>query len=170
MKKSPLFLSLFPFLVAVFFVACGGRTDRDLILELLDRVKELVDKKDVEGLMVLVDEDYLDFEGRGKKETEEMIQDYFKEYIGIVLHILSTEFEEIKDFEISLETEVVLSSGAAEVFRKLVRFAGNFYRFQLKLRKKGNEWQVFYARWQEIGMGDLFPESFSLLKKIFPDI
>jgi hypothetical protein len=154
----------------VFLPSCAPKNDRALILALLERMGSLVEDKDTSGLLSFLDEDYKDFENRGKRETEAMVKDYFREYRGIVLHILGTRIDEIRAGEASVQTEVVLSSGAAEVFRKLFRAFGDFYRFDLKLRKVGEGWRISYAKWKNIGLNDLFPESLSLLKKIFPGI
>jgi hypothetical protein len=160
-------------LIAIAIVvlpSCAPKNDRALILALIERMGSLVEDKNTSGLLSFLDEDYKDFENRGKKETEAMIRDYFREYRGIVLHLLGTRIDELRAGEASVLTEVVLSSGAAEVFRKLFRAFGDFYRFDLKLRKAGEDWRISYAQWQNIGLNDLSPESLSLLKKIFPDI
>jgi hypothetical protein len=160
-------------LVAIAIVisaSCAPKSDRTLILALIDRIGSLVEAKDASGLMSFIDEDYKDFENRDKMETEAMVREYFHEYRGIVLHILATRIDELKAGEASVQTEAVLSSGAAEVFRKLFRAFGDFYRFDLKFRKAGEEWRISYAKWENIGLNDLSPESRQLLKKIFPDI
>jgi len=150
--------------------ACRPENDQARILELIDRMGSLVENKDTSSLLSVLDDDYKDFQNRGQKETEAMVRDYFREYRGIVLHILWTRIEEIKGAEASVQTEVVLSSGAAEVFRKLFRAFGDFYRLNFKLRQAGKEWRIFYAQWKNIGLNDLSPESLSRLKKIFPGI
>jgi hypothetical protein len=160
-------------LVAIAIVAlasCAAKNDRALILAVLDRICSLVEDKDTSGLLSFLDEDYKDFENRGKKETEAMVREYFREYRGIVLHLLGTRIDEIRAGEASVQTEFVLSSGAAEVFRKLFRAFGDFYRFDLKFFKTGMEWRISYAKWENIGFTDLSPESLALLKKIFPGI
>jgi hypothetical protein len=159
---------------AVFFGllvhGCSPKNDRALILDFIERIGDRVEEKDTAGLMLFIDRDYKDFQNRGKKETEAIVRDYFRNYRGIVLHILGTRIDEIKEGEASVQTEVVLSSGAAEVFRKLFKAFGDFYRFDLELRKTGPEWRISYAKWQNIGLNDLSPEALSMLKKIFPGI
>lgn len=149
---------------------CSPKNDRALILDFIDRIGDRVEEKDTAGLMLSIEEDYKDFQNRDKKETEAMVRDYFRNYRGIVLHILGTQIDEIKDGEASVQTEAVLSSGAAEVFRKLFKAFGDFYRFDLKLRKTGEEWRITYAKWENVGLNDLSAESLSALKKIFPGI
>ena len=141
-----------------------------LILDLIEKIGQSVEEEDTEGLMAFLDEDYQDFEKRDKARTEKMVRDYFRDYRGIVLHILGTRIEEIKGAEASVQTEVVLSSGAAEVFRKLFKAFGDFYRFDLKLQRTGEDWRISYAGWENIGLNELSPESSAALKKIFPGI
>lgn len=172
MRKHQYWISAFLLAASAGWIlsACRPKNDQARILELIDRIGSLAEDKNASGLMNFVDEDYKDFENRGKKETEAMIGDYFRNYRGIVLHILGTRIDEIKDGEASVQTEVVLSSGAAEVFRKLFKAFGDFYRFDFKLRQAGEEWRISYAKWDNISLNDLSSESLSALKKIFPGI
>jgi hypothetical protein len=46
-----------------------------------------------------------------------------------------------------------------------------YYRFELELRKDvSGEWRFAYAGWEEIGLGDLLPESLAILRKLFPEL
>jgi hypothetical protein len=89
-----------------------------------------------------------------------------------VIHLLSVRVEAIETGgRASVRAEAMLSSGAAEVFRKLIRYAGDCYRFSLRLRKSpGATWQVESAAWESVPMDELLPESLAILKKLFPDI
>lgn len=162
----------FIFFLALFLISCGEKekTDEDLILELVENMSRLAEKKDISNLMMNFVEDYSDFEGQGKSETEDMLRQYFKQYRGIVIHVLSTRIDEIKFPEASIQTEVALSSGAAKVFRKLVRLSTDNYRLKIKLTKIGGQWQIQYAEWKYVTLNELFPQSLSILKKIFPNI
>jgi len=135
----------------VFLLAfCKEKTDEELILELMEDVGEYAEKKDMSSIMINLADDYHDFTGRGKKETQDMINKYFERYRGIAINVLSSRIDEIRSLEASIQTEVAFSSGAAKVFRKLVRYSTENYRLKIKLVK--------------------FPESLSILKKIFPDL
>lgn len=170
MRKIRIYsLLLILFQVLVFF-SCARETDRELILEMMEDIAKLIEAKDTARVMEKLSEDYADFEARGKRETEEMVKDYFQNYRGIVIHILSTRFDDLSVAGASIETDVVLSSGGAVAFRKAVPFTGDFYRFKMKLRKGGDAWRIQYAEWAGISLEDLFPESLSILKKIFPGI
>ena len=136
-------------------------------MELMGRIGEYAEKKDVNGLMANLAEDYHDFEGRSLKETEDMIRGYFNQFKGIVVNVLSTRIEEIKTPEATIQTEVALSSGAAKVFRKLIRLSTDNYRLKLKLRKAAGLWKISYAEWRPVSYDELFPESISIFRKIF---
>ena len=164
--RTGFFIVLLGFL-AFCLISCAGKTDEDLILELMDRIGDCAEKKDIESLMANLAYDYSDFEGRDKQKAKDMIEDYFREYRGIVIHVLSTRIVEINTPEASVETEVALSSGAARVFRRLVRFSTENYRLKIDLIKRNEQWQVRDAEWRYVTFEELFPESLTIFNKIF---
>ncbi len=141
-----------------------------MILELMDKAGQYIEQKDAESLMLFVAEDYSDFRGRNKSETEEMAKHYFLEYQGIITHVLSTKIDEIAPAEASIRTDMLVSSGSAQLFRKFVKFAGDYYRIKARLVKRDGTWLLQYAEWEYISLDTLFPESVSILKKIFPNV
>jgi ketosteroid isomerase-like protein len=157
-------------LVAVLVLAsCARESEEARILELMSRIEKLVENKDLSGLLMVLTDDYSDFEGRNKMATEDLVDDYFRSRFGIIVHLLHAKVEDITPGgETFLETDVVLSSGGAEVLRKIVRFAGDFYRFKLKLRKTPEGWRINRSEWKYLSLNDLFPESLPILKKFFP--
>ena len=155
------------FFLAFFLVSCVGKTDEDLILELMDKIGGYAEKKDIESIMVNLAYDYSDFEGRDKRKAKQMVEEYFRQYRGIVIHVLSTRIVEIDTPEASVETEVALSSGAARVFRRLVRFSTENYRLKINLIKRNEQWQVQFAEWRYVTFDELFPESLTIFNKIF---
>lgn len=163
-------VSLFIFVVASFFSFCRVKTDEELILDLMEEVGRFAEKKDIASIMKNLADDYTDFEGRNKRQTQDMIHEYFDRYRGIVIHMLSSRIDEIAPPEAFIQTEVALSSGAAKVFRKLVRFSTDNYRFKIKLIKRNDAWQIQYAEWRYVTLEELYPESLSILKKVFPGV
>jgi hypothetical protein len=155
---------------ALSLFVCRAKTDEDLILELMDHIDRLAEKKDIAGLMANLADDYSDFEARDKNATQAMVKDYFAHYKGIVIHMLSTRIDHVDPLAASIQTEAALSSGAAEVFRKLVRFSTDNYRFKFKLAKAQGAWKIQYAEWRYVSLNELYPESMTILKKIFPGI
>lgn len=158
------------FFLTFFLTFCKEKTNEELILEMMDDVGKYAEKKDMSSIMLNLADDYHDFEGRGKKETQDLINKYFENYRGIAVNVLSSRINEIRSLEASIQTEVAFSSGAAKVFRKLARYSTENYRLKIKLVKRDDRWQIQYAEWRYITLKELFPESLSILKKLFPDL
>lgn len=152
---------------AFFFTSCVKKTEEDLILELMERIGKYAEKKDIDSLMMNLASDYSDFEGRNKREAKDLMDGYFQQYRGIVIHMLSTRVDEINPPEAFVQSEVALSSGAAKVFRKLVRFSTENYRLNIKLIKRDEKWQIQHAEWMSITFDELYPESLTIFNKIF---
>jgi len=168
MRKRAVIIGLGALLL---LASCADESEEARILKFMSGLGKLVEKKDLSGLLAVLTDDYADFEGRDKKATEALVGDYFQRRFGIVMHLLHTKVGDITaGGEASLETDVVLSSGGAEVLRKIMRFAGDFYRFKLELRKTPVGWRISRAEWEYLELNGLFPESLPVLKKIFPGI
>jgi hypothetical protein len=129
----------------------------------------LAEAKNLDGLMERLSPDYSDFEGRDWAQARELIRGYLEERIGIVIHVLETEAQIDPPGRARVRAEAALSSGAAEVFRKLFSSFGALYRFDLEMRKSGEEWKVFFGRWRSVSPDELSPSALSILRKLFPD-
>jgi len=158
--------------VNLFAVACGTPSDEARIRGLLKEAVALAEHKDTQGFRGLFAPDYADFEGRDVDGTLRLITEYLDTYKGVVVHLLGARVGDIQsEGRASVECEVSLSHGAAEVLRKLIRYTGEYYRFEIEVRKTGSgEWRFAQAEWQSIGPADLFPESLEILKKLFPGL
>ena len=164
-QKIPIILS-----VAFFLVSCAEKTDEDLIMELMEDIGNFAEKKDISSITMNLAEDYTDFEGRGKRKARDMLEYYFDEYRGIVIHVLSTQVDEVNPPEAYIQTDVALSSGAAKVLRKMIKFSTDNYRLKMRLIRRNSKWKIQHAEWRYVSLNELFPESLSILKKIFPNI
>ncbi len=148
---------------------CSSASEEARVAKLMDRVGSLAEKKDLPGLLALLTDDYADFEGRDRAATEALLADHFRRRYGIVVHLLHTEIGDLgPEGTATVRTDVVLSSGGAEVLRKVIRFAGELYRFKLDLRKTPEGWRVGRAEWTPSALNGLFPESLPVLRKLFP--
>ena len=152
--------------------ACGRPSEESRILGVLEKAMARAEKRDTAALMELFAPDYGDFQGRDKAGTLRLVTDYLERYRGVVLHLLGARVGEPgADGRVTVECEIVMSHGAAEVLRKLIRFTGEYYRFRIDLRRAGpGEWRFVYAEWDSIGLDGLFPESLEILRKLFPGL
>ncbi|MBS3819641.1 hypothetical protein KGY73_09095 [bacterium] len=162
---------LFFLLVIIFlFPSCKPHTPEERVKEFLKNMVHHAEKKNLTPIMDRLSEDYSDFQGRNKRETQNWIEGYFDRYKGIVINLLSTRFEEINPTQASLETEVAFSSGVGKVLRKLLRYSTDIYRIHLNLVKREEKWMVCYAEWKYVPLDEIFPKSTKILKKIYPDL
>lgn len=156
--------------LAIFSDSCQEKSEKNLILELMKNVAKLAEKREIDNLMSNLADDYFDFEGRDKDKTRDLLIQYFDQYKGIVIHILSTRFDEGDPLRAKIQTEMAISSGGAEVLRKLIKFTGETYRFKIHLLKTNQQWQVQFAEWKDVGVEELYPESLTILQKLFPKV
>jgi hypothetical protein len=166
--KSVSLLVLFLILLAA--ASCRSKTDEDVILEMVDNLGRLAEKKDLEGVMANFTSDFSDFEGRDKAGLRALLSEYFSGRTGIVVHRLSSRIEGLEAGQASLQVEVALSSGGAEALRRLIRISPDNYRIKTGLVKERQRWLIRYAEWSSVNLNELLPESLAILKKIFPKL
>ncbi len=159
-------------LTGLLVLACGGPSDEMRIRGLLEEATVRAEKRDIAGLRELFADEYRDFQGRDADGTLRLVKDHLDRYRGVVIHLLGARLGEIgTDGVASVECEIAMSHGAAEVLRKLIRFTGEYYRFRMEVRRTGPaEWRFTYAEWESIGLEGLFPESLDILRKLFPGL
>lgn len=151
---------------------CGRPPEEEQIQRTIKDAAALAQKRDLDALMGLLAPDYRDYQGRDKAAAKGLIEDYLRSFRGIVIHVLGTKVE-ITDpgGRAAVRTDMVLSSGAAEAFRKLARFTGDYFRFDLELDKDpAAGWRISYAEWWSVSLTDLLPESLEVLKELFPGL
>jgi hypothetical protein len=175
MKNKNIIHSLFIFFT-VFLVSCSslffhcsGKSEEDLVRETLGKIGAFAENRDMEGILLYISDQYTDDDNRTLQDIEELLKQYLDRYRGIVVNVLGTKILSVKVPEAEIETEVALSSGAAKIFRKALRYSGQFYRFNVKLIKEEETWKCKTASWKNITLEELFPESFKILKKLFPN-
>ena len=158
--------------VCLLVHACGGPSAEARIREVLKESAAKAEKRDIPGLLEFLADDYADGEGRDKEATARLVAGYLDRFRGIVVHVLGARVGEPgPDARIGVEFEVVLSHGAAEVLRKLIRVTGEYYRFEAELRQDAHgAWRYTYAAWEPLDLSGLFPESLAILKELFPGL
>jgi hypothetical protein len=152
---------------------CGVTMDDEArILEMVERLRALAEKRDTAAIMELIHEDYEDFQGRNRDKARSFIDDHFRRYRGIVIHLLKAEvLDEVEAGIREVRIDVLLSSGIAETLRRAVRFAGETYRIELTVvRDVRDEWRILGASWRPVASEDMLPGSREALNELFPDV
>jgi hypothetical protein len=149
--------------------ACRHKTDSDLVLEVVDRLARLSEKKDIETIMASIEDEYSDFEGRNKSGLRDLLSGYFAGRLGIVVHRLGGRVTLPGAGRAELQADLALSSGAAEALRRLVRLSPDLYRIRIEFVRPADRWLVHYAEWSSVGLAEVLPESLAILKNLFPN-
>ena len=165
-KIVALLLLLF---ISWLFVSCRHKTESEIIAALMADMAARAEKRDAAGLIANLAGNYADFEGRDRAQTAAMVEEYFSRYRGIVIHVLASRIVIDGAGSAAVETDVSLSSGAAQAFRKLIRFSGENYRFACRLSKE-DRWLITEAKWEYVAVEGLFPESLKILRELFPNL
>ncbi|MCX6557234.1 MAG: hypothetical protein NTW95_07385 [Candidatus Aminicenantes bacterium] len=150
-------------------VSCRKKSESEIIAALVADMAASAEKRDADGLIVHLAPDYRDFSGRDREQTAAMVEEYFSRYRGIVIHLLASRIVIESPNSAALETDISLSSGAAQAFRKLIRFSGENYCFSCRLRKE-ERWLITEAGWEYVALDGLFPESLKILRELFPNL
>jgi hypothetical protein len=158
-----------PLLILFLLCRCGAPTDRQLIDSVIADIAARVEKKDAAGLLAHLADGYLDFEGRDRTRTADMVEEYFSRARGIKIKLLASRIAMGEAGTAGAEIDVSFFSGVAAALRKAVGFSGENYRFSCRFHKNG-EWRVTEARWDYIPLEGLFPESLKMLRELFPDL
>lgn len=167
-------LKYIAFTVMVFLVfaswGCGGKTEEELIVETINTIGDYVEDRDFEGVIDYISDTYSDDEERTFEEIGDLLADNIQKYRGIVVNILGTRITDLKPLHAKVETEVSFSSGAAQLFRKAVRYSGRVYRFKVEFVKEDEKWRVEYASWISVSEREMLPESRKIMKELFPNM
>ncbi len=145
--------------------SCRQTSQTEVIRGLLRSIAGLAEKKEPVKIIEHLGDEYRDFEGRDCRQTLSLLEYYFKNYRGIVIHLLDI-YVDINKNRAEVEADVLLSSGPLENLRKLVGLVGVYYRFNFQLEKKEDRWKINYAAWREVDENSLLPGSKLILKKI----
>ncbi len=152
-------------------LSCAPPSEESRIHVLVEKLCTWAEDKKLDLVLDQISPEFVDFEGREKDEIKTLISDYFQRFGGIVIHLLSTRIDYFEvEARAEVRAEIVFSSGAAEVLRRLVRYGGEYFRFRLELeRDLEKKWKIAYAEWNAIDLGDLFPESQKANEELFPE-
>ena len=160
---------LFLIFASWLFVSCRQKNETEIIAALVVDMAVRAEKRDAAGLIANLADDFRDYQGFDRSRIAEMLQEYFSRFRGIVVHVLASRIVIEDARNAAVVTEVSLSSGAAQAFRKLIRFTGENYRFQFRLRKNGR-WLITEGKWEYVAVESLFPESLKILRELFPNL
>lgn len=157
-------------LAAFSFISCSSPGEEELIRQSIKKAASHAEDSDLEQTMAYISPDYSDDQDRKMEDIAQLLESYLGKYRGIAINILEVKINNMNPLEADVETDLGLSSGALQAFRKVSRYAGYFYRFKLKLVKRDDNWLVKWASWEQISQQELNKEAAEKLKELFPNL
>ena len=137
-------------MVLVALAACGGPPSEPEaeVRALIAEGVELAEAKDRRALMDMVSTVYGDARGNSREDIGNILRFYFLRAGSVKL---VTKIEEI-DIIDAAYAKVNLTVGmAGTTDLNALGFSADAYRFEIEMEKDGDDWQVFAARWGEVG-------------------
>ncbi len=161
------------FIISIIFLlilpGCGSSDKRSEIEAAIYKAVDTATDNDVEEFMRFIDFDYLDAEERTKADIREKVENYLSRFRVISINILNIKTVKSINDKAEVITELNFSHGLGKMLSKIIRSAGESYRFRLKMIRRARGWVVKQAEWEWISIEELYPESLKVLRKLFPE-
>jgi len=152
-----------------FLTGCSSSDKRSDIEIAIYNAADAATNSDVEKFMRFIDFDYLDERERTKDIIREKVENYLNRFRVISINILNIKTVKNVNDKAEVITEINFSHGLGKMLSKIIRSAGESYRFRLNVIKKARGWVVKKAEWEWISIDELYPESLKVLRELFPD-
>ena len=136
-------------LAAATFTACGAppAPPEEALRAWVAAAERAAEDRDLDALLELVSADYADARGNDRDDVARTLRWWFlrQKSIGLIVDIARIEL-----FRDSA-ADVALTVGMAGVNDSTFGFSADAYRFELELRRSGDEWRLIGARWGQVG-------------------
>jgi len=152
----------------VIFTSCGPGDKKTEIEIAIHKAVDAAAANDVEEFMTFIDYDYLDPEERTKQDIREKVDAHLNRFRVIAINILNIKTVEKTNDSATVIVEVNFSHGLGRMLTKIIRSAGESYRFHLQMTRRGKGWVTAAAEWEWMSIEDLYPESIRVLRELFP--
>ncbi len=172
-NKRVIFFSLLASLVLFLLFKIPGCWKKGLeseILDVINRIAECAEKRDISCIMTSISPEYSDKEGRNRNDIEELLKSYSGRFSGISVNILGTRIAHESGTVVDAVVDISVSSGMGRFFRKILRFYGKILRLNISFSKDSEKWKITGAIWEEISVNELLPGSLKMLRKLFPSV
>ncbi len=146
-------------LVPLVLFSCKQKkvvTEEDKVKEVAYKAAEYVKKKDLDGLMSLVAEDYKDEKGHDYEAIKKLIAKKLKGFLTITVMARNIDVKLEGDKATMIVDMVFIKNmEVGENLEKVPAEAIIGYRFTVKLEKRETGWKVLSASWYDAGLATL---------------
>ena len=137
--------------------ACSGDPDdpEQQIREMISAGEEAVEARSIMTVLDFIADDYLDKQGRRKKEIQRLVAGYILRNKSI--HLL-TRVQQVALNEDKTRADVILYVGMTGVpvtsADQLMLLRADFYRFDLFMKLEEGDWRVASGSWRQARLED----------------
>jgi len=126
----------------------------DEIKQLIETAVETAENRNSDDLSGLIDENYLDEKGLGKKQLIGLVRLYFFRHKNIYLFSKIDAIEFIAENEAQVTLHVAMAGSVISDASVLSSLRARIYKFELALVKR-EEWLLQWSRWRAASVGDM---------------
>lgn len=134
--------------------ACRDNPDspEDQIRRFIEAGVQAAEKHSVDELGALVHDDYIDQQGRNRKQIGLLLRGYFLRHKSIHLFTRIDSIEILADNQASVSLHVAMAGAMISDVDALSSLRARIYRFELQLIRQGG-WMLRHASWAPAEIG-----------------
>lgn len=156
-KLAPLVAVLLCMASLLISTGCDdGDTAEDQVRKFIQTGSDAVEKRDISDVKELISDNYSDTKGNNRQMVLRMLTGYFLGHknIHVLINIQNIHFPDDQHAEVQLLAG--MAGQSASDFATLFDIRANVYKFDLRLIKDDDDWQLLNARWSIANREDLF--------------
>jgi hypothetical protein len=141
--------------VVLLTSACRDNPDspEDQIRRLIEAGVQAAENRSVDGLSKLVHGDYIDQQGRNRKQLGLLLRAYFLRHSNIHLFTRIDNIEILADNQASVSLHVAMAGSVISDVSALASLRARVYRFELQLTRQDGDWLLRHASWAPASIG-----------------
>ena len=134
----------------------NNETPEDEVRQFIQAGTDAVEKRDISDVRDLIAENYSDARGNNRQMALRMLTGYFlgNKNIHVLIDIQHIHIPDDQHAEVQLLAG--MAGQSASDFASLFDIRANVYKFDLRLVKDDDDWQLLNARWSVASREDLF--------------
>lgn len=131
-------------------------TPEEQVRQFIEAGTEAVEKRDISDVSDLIAENYSDVHGNNRQMALRMLTGYIlgNKNIHVLIDIQHIHIPDSQHAEVQLLAG--MAGQSASDFASLFDIRANVYKFDLRLIKNDDDWQLLNARWSVASREDLF--------------
>jgi len=130
----------------------GGESAEEQIGRFIDAAVQAAEERSADALGELVHDDYIDQQGRNRKQLALLSHAYFMRHRNIHLFSRIDNIEFLAENQASVSLLVAMAGTVISDVNALASLSARVYRFELQLIKE-DDWRLRHASWEPANLG-----------------